>query len=65
MAYTAAPPPAPVVAAAATDAQVVVAESGIADELILAILALVLAVLVIMLFTVQRTLKRFAQLSEK
>lgn len=63
LAYTAAPPPAPVVAAAAADAQVVVAESGIADELILAILALVLAVLVIMLFTVQRTLKRFAQLS--
>jgi len=63
LAYTAAPPPAPV--AAATPAGTPGASSstggGVSNELVLGALVLILALLVVMLFLVNSTLRRIAQ----
>ncbi len=62
LAYTAAPPPAPVAPAGAAAATGVAAESsGISNELILGALAVVFGLLVIMLFLVNKTLRRIAE----
>ncbi len=58
IAYTAAPAATPVAAAVTGDAAEPVKSSGISNELILGALALVFALLVFMLFSVNRTLKR-------
>ncbi|MBQ4913986.1 c-type cytochrome [Maribacter sp. MMG018] len=64
LAYTAAPPPAPA-AAAATDASAGDASSGgssgISNEVILGALVLIFALLVVMLFLVNSTLRRIAE----
>lgn len=59
LAYTAAPPPAPVDAAAGQ--QVVVQEPGISNEIILGALAVLFALLAMALIIVKRTLNRFAE----
>lgn len=62
LAYVEAPPPAPVAAAATAGAEGGQAESGgISNELILGALTLVFALLVMMLFLVNRTLRRIAE----
>lgn len=62
LAYTAAPPPAPVVAnVAAGDAVSGGSSSGISNEIILGALALVFGLLVVMLFLVNKTLRRIAE----
>ncbi len=61
LAYTAAPPPAPVTTTtAAAEATSATGSSGISNELILGVLAFVLLVLVVMLVTVNATLRRIA-----
>ncbi|MDE3741414.1 cytochrome c3 family protein [Maribacter polysaccharolyticus] len=60
LAYTAAPPPAPVVAETAVAEEVSGASSGISNELILGALVIIFGLLVMMLVLVQRTLKRIA-----
>lgn len=62
LAYTAAPPPAPVVVATADGGDASGGESsGISNELILGALALVFGLLVIMLLLVNKTLRRIAE----
>ncbi|MCJ7465963.1 MAG: c-type cytochrome [Maribacter sp.] len=63
LAYTAAPPPAPAQAAGASVAETKGApsSSGISNEVILGALALVLALLALMLFLVNKTLRRIAE----
>ncbi|EAR02235.1 cytochrome c3 family protein [Maribacter sp. HTCC2170] len=62
LAYTAAPPPAPVVVADTAVGEADSAKSsGISNELILGALGIVLALLIMMLILVQRTLKRIAE----
>lgn len=62
LAYVEAPPPAPVAAAATAGAEGGEADSGgISNELILGALTLVFALLVMMLFLVNRTLRRIAE----
>ncbi|AWX45097.1 hypothetical protein HME9304_02107 [Flagellimonas maritima] len=63
LAYTAAPPPAPATAAANTNAGGTdgAAAGGISNEIILGALALVFGLLVIMLFLVNKTLRRIAE----
>ena len=63
LAYTEAPPPAPVAAAttAAADGAAQGDTGGVSSELILGALALVFALLVMMLFLVNRTLRRIAE----
>ncbi|NAS13761.1 c-type cytochrome [Poritiphilus flavus] len=62
LAYTAAPPPAPVTPAGTAAATGAPAESsGISNELILGALAVVFGLLVIMLFLVNKTLRRIAE----
>ncbi len=64
LAYTAAPPPAPVVAAVAVSAEGASAQSGgLSNELVLGALVLVFALLVIMLIMVSKTLQRIAEAS--
>jgi len=61
LAYTAAPPPAPAVTpVAVTEGASDTGSSGISNELILGVLAFVLLVLVVMLVTVNATLRRIA-----
>ena len=60
LAYTAAPPPAPVVADAAAAEAIEGDSSGITNELILGALVIVFGLLIMMLILVQRTLKRIA-----
>lgn len=62
LAYTAAPPPAPPVAAttAATTTEGG-SDSGISNEIILGVLVIVFALLVMMLFLVNQTLRRIAE----
>ncbi|NNE76029.1 MAG: cytochrome c, partial [Pricia sp.] len=63
LAYTAAPPPAPA-AAAATDVAGgggAVASTGLSNELVLGALVTVFALLVVMLFLVNKTLRRIAE----
>lgn len=63
LAYTMAPPPAPEVVA--TDASGVVsgggASSGISNNVILSALALVFALLIVMLYLVNKTLRKIAE----
>jgi mono/diheme cytochrome c family protein len=59
LAYTAAPPPAPVVVDAGAD--VIVQEPGISNNLILGALAVLFALLALALILVKRTLNRFAE----
>jgi mono/diheme cytochrome c family protein len=59
IAYTQAPPPAPVQAAAATSGEGS-SEAGIGTEILLGALAVVLGLLLMMLYLVTKTLKRFA-----
>lgn len=62
LAYTAAPPPAPVAVAVTTSSPSGETKGGnISNEIILAALALVFAMLVVMLFLVNNTLRRIAQ----
>ncbi len=63
LAYTAAPPPAPATAAANTTAGGTdgAVAGGISNEIILGALALVFGLLVIMLFLVNKTLRRIAE----
>ncbi|TLF44253.1 cytochrome c3 family protein [Maribacter aurantiacus] len=63
LAYTAAPPPAPTAPAAGEAAAVTAgaASGGISNEMILGALALVFALLVVMLFLVNNTLRRIAE----
>jgi mono/diheme cytochrome c family protein len=61
LAYTAAPPPAAVVAAADAVSEVASAESGISNEIVLGALVLIFGLLVMMLFLVNLTLRRIAQ----
>ena len=63
LAYTAAPPPAPATPAAGETATVTngAASGGISNEVILGALALVFALLVVMLFLVNNTLRRIAE----
>jgi len=63
LAYTAAPPPAPAAAVATTTAGTTEDSGGISNDIILGALVLIFALLVIMLFLVNRTLKRIAQAS--
>jgi mono/diheme cytochrome c family protein len=60
LAYTAAPPPAPVATAAADAVAAPASSSGISNEVILGALVLVFALLVMMLFLVNNTLRRIA-----
>ncbi len=60
LAYTAAPPPAPVVAPAGEVAAASAGSSGISNELILGALAIVFGLLVVMLILVNKTLLRIA-----
>jgi mono/diheme cytochrome c family protein len=60
LAYTAAPPPAPVAVAATGTAAAPVASSGISNEVILGALVLIFALLVMMLFLVNNTLRKIA-----
>ncbi|WP_411894282.1 c-type cytochrome [Winogradskyella sp. A2] len=59
LAYTAAPPPAPVAVDAGTES--VVQEPGISNDLILGALAVLFALLALALILVKRTLNRFAE----
>jgi len=63
LAYTAAPPPAPAQPAAASAAGEATggSSSGISNEMILGALALVFGLLVVMLFLVNKTLRRIAE----
>lgn len=61
LAYTAAPPPAPVVAATSTPDGDPASEGGISNEMILGALALVFGLLVVMLVLVNNTLRRIAE----
>ncbi len=61
LAYTAAPPPAPVAAAADAATQVATSETGISNEIVLGALLLIFGLLVMMLFLVNQTLRRIAQ----
>ncbi len=62
LAYTAAPPPAPPAAAvAATTTAEGGTDSGISNEIILGVLVIVFALLVMMLFLVNQTLRRIAE----
>ena len=62
LAYTAAPPPTPVVAANVASVDAGEATSGgISNEIILGALAIVFGILVLMLFLVNRTLRRIAE----
>jgi mono/diheme cytochrome c family protein len=62
LAYTAAPPPAPVAAAAGTATSTGTSDSsGLSNEIILGALALIFALLVMMLILVNNTLRRIAQ----
>ena len=63
LAYTAAPPPAPVaaVAGAASAGGNATASSGISNEIMLGALAVVFGLLVMMLFLVNKTLRRIAE----
>ncbi len=62
LAYTAAPPPAPVAAAAGTATSTGSSDSsGLSNEIILGALALIFALLVMMLILVNNTLRRIAQ----
>ncbi len=60
LAYTAAPPPAPTVQDPVPGGEVVV-QPGISNEIILGALALVFGLLVVMLFLVNKTLRRIAE----
>ena len=60
LAYTDYTPPAPVVSASTQQPVAVASDSGTSNELILAALTLVFIILVVMLFLVQKTLKRIA-----
>ena len=61
--YTDYTPPAPVAAAGAQAAPVQASGAGVSNSIILLALALVFAILVVMLFLVQKTLMRIAKLS--
>ena len=61
LAYTAAPPPAPVVATAAVEEAAEGGSGGISNELILGGLSVIFGLLVIMLFMVNKTLRRIAE----
>ena len=62
LAYTAAPPPAPAAAdTAATTAAEGGSDSGVTNEIILGVLILVFGLLVMMLFLVNKTLRRIAE----
>ena len=61
LAYTAAPPPAPVAAATTAAADTGAADSGISNELILGALVVVFGLLVMMLILVTTTLRRIAE----
>ena len=61
--YTDYTPPAPVAAAGAQAAPVQASGTGVSNSIILLALALVFAILVVMLFLVQKTLMRIAKLS--
>ena len=61
LAYTAAPPPAPVVADGGVVAVQPAGTGGISNEIILGALALVFGLLVLMLFLVNKTLRRIAE----
>ena len=61
LAYTAAPPPAPVQTAAATTTSTPTQSNGLSNEIILGALVLVFALLVMMLFMVNKTLRRIAE----
>jgi mono/diheme cytochrome c family protein len=62
LAYTEAPPPAPVAAVtAAADTATTADSGGVSNQLILGALALVFALLVMMLFLVNKTLRRIAE----
>jgi hypothetical protein len=60
LAYTAAPPPAPV-AKTTTSAEAVAAEPGVSNQIILGALALLFALLAMALYLVKQTLNRFAE----
>ena len=61
LAYTAAPPPAPVATATTATAEGDDASGGISNEMVLGALTLIFALLVIMLILVNRTLRRIAE----
>jgi len=61
LAYTAAPPPAPVVTAEALPGEGAAASGGLSNEVILGALVLVFALLVMMLIMVNMTLRRIAE----
>ncbi|MEO2099334.1 MAG: c-type cytochrome [Flavobacteriaceae bacterium] len=63
IAYTDYTPPAPVATATVASGSAQATSSGVSNTLILLALALVFAILVVMLFLVQRTLMRIAKLS--
>lgn len=61
LAYTAAPPPAPAAAVATAVGATTEASGGISNDIILGALVLIFGLLVMMLFLVNRTLKRIAE----
>ncbi len=62
LAYTAAPPPAPAAAATTTATTTdTTADTGITNEIVLGVLVLVFGLLVMMLFLVNKTLRRIAE----
>ncbi len=61
LAYTAAPPPAPVAATGETATEATASEPGVSNEIVLGALVLIFALLVMMLFLVNQTLRRIAQ----
>lgn len=63
LAYTSAPPPAPVVAAGPALVDGAAAPGGLSNEIVLGALLLVFGLLVMMLFMVNKTLRRIAEAS--